>query len=212
MDTELVEKIKSGDQRAFEQLVTQYEKTVYSISLRILGNNDTALDASQDVFLKIYRSINTFRAESRLSTWIYRITVNMCMDYIRKNERHKALSLNQGEDGEPGLEFNIADTNPTPDQHLDICETKEMMRQAIEKLSKDHKAVIVLRDIQGYSYSEIADILSCSEGTVKSRINRARERLRTILVHDWNFKSEHSSYLNRKGEEICAIVKKSENI
>lgn len=202
MDNEIIKRIKSGDERAFEELVTQYEKTVYSISFRILGNNDNALDVSQDVFLKIYRSINTFRAESRLSTWIYRITVNMCMDYIRKLKRHKTVSLNQGDESEQAAELDIEDDSPTPEQYLDRQVNIQMLHRAIVKLSKEHKAVIVLRDIQGFSYSEISEILSCNEGTVKSRISRARERLRTILLHDGNFDLSQPSYLHRKEEEI----------
>lgn len=179
----LVRKAQNGDMRAFEQLVEQYYPRIYNIALGIMGTQDMAEDASQNALIKMYRSVGSFKFQSKFSTWVYRITTNVCMDELRKNKRKASVSmedLNQG-----GVD--IKDTAETPEDSLIADERGQILHRGIASLKSDHKQIIVLRDINGFSYSEIAEILKCSEGTVKSRISRAREALKNILISSGYF-------------------------
>ena len=183
--------LKSGDERAFEQFVLQYEKKIYNIALKYTSSESAACDISQEVFLKIYKSISTFKELSSLSTWVYRITYNVCIDYLRREKRMSEVSLFvDGADDEDYL-MELPDTSSSPELVMDKTILREVISSSIEKLSAEHRSMIILRDLQGLSYAQIAKITGCEEGTVKSRINRAREKLRTILRSDGNF-SEYS--------------------
>lgn len=172
-ERELISRCKKNDMDAFESLILSYEKKIYNLCFYMLKNKDDALDASQEVSIKIYKSIDKFKGESKFSTWVYRITYNTCMDYIKK--RRDELSY---------------DDVINPETHVDsriegIIETRELqyeIKKCILKLSNDFRTIIILRDINGLSYQEIADILNIEIGTVKSRLNRARETLRNELI------------------------------
>lgn len=190
----LIQKCKSGDIYAFEQLIQGYQKKVFNIAYRILGDIDDASDMSQEVFIKVYKSITNFKEESSLSTWIYRIATNTCLDEVRRKKKAASISMSstiQLEDGE--ITIQVEDSKPGPDELIAQKETREEINKAIESLNEEHKAVIVLRDIQGLSYEEISSVLQCSLGTVKSRINRARSSLKNILISERNFYSRMSS-------------------
>ncbi len=179
----LLEKSKEGDIEAFEYLVTKYQKKVFNIALRLLGNYDDASELTQEAFIKIYKSIKNFKEESLLSTWIYRIATNVCLDELRKRKKRWVLSLDeeiQSEDG--GIHRQVEDDSPTPDVIAEINDTKNTINKAIRKLQEEHRIVLILRDLQGFSYEEIAKIINRPEGTVKSRINRARSELRELLL------------------------------
>ncbi|NLY43522.1 MAG: sigma-70 family RNA polymerase sigma factor [Clostridiaceae bacterium] len=191
----LIQKCKNGDVEAFEQLIESYQKKVFGIAFRMLGNTEDASDVAQEVFLKVFKSITNFKEESSLSTWIYRIATNVCLDEIRKRKKATVVSINstiQLEDGE--IDMQVEDQGPHPDEIVERKELENEVKKAIERLNNEHKIVIILRDIQGLSYDEIADILQCSLGTVKSRINRARNSLKNILLkrkellNDYNVK------------------------
>jgi len=179
----LLERAKSGDIAAFEQLIDSYQRKIFNIALRMLGNYDDAGDLTQEVLIRIYRSIRSFKEQSSFSTWIYRITTNVCLDEIRKRKNRKVISLDEEikfDDGD--MKRQIESDEPTPEETAETEDLKKIVNDAIARLNEEHRIVIVLRDIQGLSYEEIAEVLKCPEGTVKSRINRARQALKNILV------------------------------
>jgi RNA polymerase sigma-70 factor (ECF subfamily) len=181
-DKALLDKLKKGDPESFNELVTLYRKKVYNLALRMSGSPDDAVEISQEVFLKIYRSIRNFREEASLSTWVYRITSNVCIDEIRKQKNRKLLYVDdsiKSEDGE--LKRELEDHNLQPSEIAEKNELKKAVTDGIQSLSEEYRTVIVLRDIHGLSYDEISRITGCPEGTVKSRISRARSALAGIL-------------------------------
>jgi RNA polymerase sigma-70 factor, ECF subfamily len=179
----IIEKAITGDSEAFETLVESYRKKVFNISLRMLGNYDDASEAAQDVFVRIFRSIKNFRKEAMLSTWIYRITVNVCTDILRKKKNSKVISLDEEiktDDSE--IKLQIEDNKPQPQDQAESNELRKAVRKAISLLPENYRMIIILRDIQGMSYEEISRILKTPEGTVKSRLNRARLALKDIVI------------------------------
>lgn len=174
---ELVGRIKKGDMHAFDELVGMYEKKVANIAYSLLSDREDALDAAQEVFVRIYRSIGGFRGDSALSTWIFRITKNVCSDILRK--RRSVVSLDTEEEDEPKVE--IADDSVAPHTEYEKKERVRAVREAIADLDENQRAVITLFDLNGLSYEEIAQILRVPVGTVKSRLYRAREALRKKL-------------------------------
>jgi RNA polymerase sigma factor, sigma-70 family len=178
----LLERAKAGDIGAFEQLVEGYQRKIFNIALRMLGNYDDAGDLSQEVLIRIYKSIKNFKEQSSFSTWIYRITTNVCLDEIRKRKNKKTISLDEDikvDEGE--MKRQIESDGPTPEDIVEQEELKKLVNDAIGMLSQEHKMAIILRDMQGLSYEEISEVLKLPEGTVKSRINRARQALKNIL-------------------------------
>lgn len=180
-DEELVKLIKKGNKPAFDELVNSYSGKVANIAFSLLGDREDALDAAQEVFIKVYKSIDTFRGESSVSTWIFRITKNVCTDFLRKRKA-TVISLDDDKDDEQKLE--IADDTHSPEEIFDRKTKVDAVRTAIASLEENHRTVITLFDINGLSYEEIAAILSCPVGTVKSRLYRARDSLRKILLKD----------------------------
>ena len=171
---ELIKKAQNGDLRSFEQLAAEFQGKIFNIALGIMGNPHDAEDAAQNALIKIYRAIGDFKFQSKFSTWVYRITTNVCMDELRKSKRPSKVSSDElGDDA-----FGICDTES---QALK-SETAEKLREAISGLNDEHRKVIVLRDINGFSYEEIAKITKSSTGTVKSRISRARAALKETLL------------------------------
>nr|WP_246208720.1 sigma-70 family RNA polymerase sigma factor [Anaerotalea alkaliphila] len=187
METMYIRKATQGDARAFEALIRPYERKVYNMALRMFHQEADAWDAAQEILLKAYRNLPGFKFESSFSTWLYRVAANTCIDLYRKQKRkrERECSLDQTMEERPdGLHRLVASKGDTPEEALVRKETILEVHRAIEALSPDHRMVIVLRDLQGLGYKEIADILECSEGTVKSRISRARESLKRILLEN----------------------------
>lgn len=187
-----IKKAMSGDMEAFEKLVITYEKKVYSIAFNMFGNEHDAYDASQEVFIKLYKNIHSFKFDASFSTWLHRIAMNTCIDEYRKKKRHhqKAYSLDEPIDYEDGeIDRQIKDPSNTPEQYLVQKEQVDEVRKAINDLKEDHKVIIILRDIRGYSYEEISEILKCSVGTVKSRLSRARNALKDIILEQREHKT-----------------------
>lgn len=187
-ENKLVNKAVKGDNSAFEMLMEKHMGIIYNIALRMAANQDDAEDMTQEIMIKIFRSLSSFKGNSKFSTWIYRVAVNTCLDELKKKKNKKHLSLDaeiSGDDGEGQLE--IKDDSPSPEKLAEQNELRDMVAAAVKLLSDEHRAVIVLRDIRGMSYSEIAEILGCSDGTVKSRISRARAQLKMILEKEYNF-------------------------
>ncbi|MBE6008275.1 MAG: sigma-70 family RNA polymerase sigma factor [Lachnospiraceae bacterium] len=179
MDVYLAGKAAKGDVDAFETLIMKYEKTIYNIALRMMTSPEDAKDVSQNVLIKIYNNISRFKGDSLFSTWIYRITVNTCIDEMRKNKRKTEISM---DDEDTGLSRIIQDTAASPEQSIVEKEGYNSIINAINELPEEYKTVITLRDIEGFSYQDIAEITECSLGTVKSRISRARAKLKELLL------------------------------
>jgi RNA polymerase sigma-70 factor (ECF subfamily) len=178
----LVERARNGDIEAFEKLIEGCQKKVFNITFRMIGNYDDANELAQEVFLKAFRSIKKFKGDSLFSTWIYKVTANVCLDEIRRRKNKFTLSLDEEvEYGDGELKRQIPDNAPTPDVEVETNQIKEVVNKSIQELPEDYKSIIILRDIQGLSYDEISKIFDCPEGTVKSRINRARQALKKIL-------------------------------
>lgn len=178
----LLANAKAGDVAAFEELVEGYQKKIFNLAYRIIGNYDDAGDMAQEALIRIYRSIANFKEQSSFSTWIYRITTNVCLDEIRKRKNKKVISLDEEirmEDGEMKRQFMSDDIQP--DAAAEQKELRTMVNNAINSLPEDQRLVITLRDIQGLSYDEISTVLDCPAGTVKSRISRARQALKNVL-------------------------------
>ena len=199
-ESEIVRRVLGGDVNAFEQLVTDYEKNVYSIALRMTGNSEDAADMTQEAFIKAYNSLGNFRGDSKFSVWLYRIVSNVCLDYIRSRSRKPSVSLStENEDGEE-VEIDIADEEKTPENLLDRRLTRDAVQRGLQSLPPDHRQILLLREIQGLSYEEISEALGLEVGTVKSRIFRARKKLCAFLVDDGNIPDYISSSKTRGGD------------
>lgn len=178
----LLDRAKAGDVTAFEELIDSYQKKVFNLALRIIGNYDDAADLAQETFVRIFKAISNFKEQSSFSTWVYRITTNVCLDEIRKRKNKKFVSLDEDihmDDGD--MKRQVVSEDPGPDDAAERAEVRRVVNNAINKLPEDQRAVITLRDLHGMSYEEIAKILDCPGGTVKSRINRARMALKNVL-------------------------------
>jgi RNA polymerase sigma-70 factor (ECF subfamily) len=172
-ESDLIERFKQGDPSAFEAIVRQHQDRIYNLCRYMLQDPRNAQDAAQDVFLKAYRAFKHFRPDFSIYTWLYRIAVNTCLDYQKKSRREVSMSEPLAED--------LPSDEPFPEQLYESREITAAIQLALQKLPKKLSAAIVLREIEGLSYNQIADVLRTSVGTVKSRISRAREELRHLL-------------------------------
>lgn len=184
----LVKRAQKGDLAAFEDLVRMYQRRVYGLSLQMLGHHDDAQDLAQEVFIRAYRSLGNFRNEADFGTWLHRIAVNLCLNHKRSMGRASVVSLDEPLTTEDGsIRREIQDGRPDPLESLEKLEFRESIERALNDLSYDHRAVLVLREIYGYGYEEIASMLNCSLGTVKSRLNRARQAMvKKLTLADLN--------------------------
>lgn len=173
----LIELASGGDGYAFEELITPYEKMMYSLALRMSGNAEDAKDCLQDAMLRIYKALPNFKGESAFSTWAYRIVANTCLDKHRRKKVRKAESL----DALSEAGWNAPDKKQGPVEESENEYLKKVLGNALTTLPEDIRVAVVMRDVEGFSYEEISDVLSINIGTVKSRISRGREKLRGIL-------------------------------
>lgn len=196
-EARVIRQVLAGDADAFEALVVANQTMVYTLALKMTGNPADAMDVSQDAFLKAYTSLGTFRGGSRFSVWLYRLTYNQCLDFLRKQRREPVVSLTVEDGNGASEELDLVSSAPTPEQALERKEQLAAVAAALEQLSEDHRSILLLREISGLSYQEISDLLHLSPGTVKSRIARAREQLAQILVQNGTF-SPGSRHTDRK--------------
>lgn len=197
---ELVILAQQGDMEAFETLILQHEKIVYNIAFRMMEGSEDVKDIAQEVFLKVYRNLGKFDGKSAFSTWIYRIAVNTCIDEIRKRKGKQTYSLDAELEEEEGkYKKQFADEGHTPEESLMQKELQSEVLAALETLSPEHKTVVVLRDIRGFTYEEIAEMTDMPLGTVKSRISRARIQLKEEFLKTWERKGKSSR--QTKGKE-----------
>lgn len=182
-ERELIARLQKRDEAAFEELIRQYEKKVYTLCFRMCGNSEDAEEAAQDAFLALWRGIDRFRQESSLSTWIYRLATNACIDTLRRRKKQSgSVSLDDEE-----LFVDAVDTSPQPQETVEHREAQKLLQEGLSTLPEEYRKVLILREIEGLSYTEIAESASIELGTVKSRISRGRSLLRNFLSGNGNF-------------------------
>ncbi len=181
MDEEtLVALAQQGDIDAFNQLVSEYQQLAYNVAFRILGNEDKACDATQDAFLRGYRALYQFRGGS-FKSWMLRIVTNSCYDQLRAQQRRPTTRISDLVEDEEHSDL-LEDGAESPESYTERMELGALIQQGLSSLSDDQRVVLVMSDIEGMSYGEIAAALSLALGTVKSRLSRARNRMRDYLV------------------------------
>lgn len=180
----LVKRAQKNDQAAFEKLVEIYQNKVYTLCVRLAGNHADAQDVTQEAFIKAYRALGSFRNEADFGTWLHRITVNVWLNFRRKDGGRQPVSLDEPypDESGSGMQREVAATDGDPLRELEEKEFRTLVRAALDSLSAEHRDVLVLREIEGYSYEETARMLGCSLGTVKSRLSRAREMMRRRMI------------------------------
>ncbi len=177
-ERQLLEKARKGEPEAFSILVEKYSARLFGACFSLLGNRQDAEDCVQDTFIKAYCAIAEYNFMAAFYTWLYRIAINTCLDYHRKNSRNNAFSLDESLDVEDSQVYlQVADQSPLPDEQAETAEMQEMIRQEIGCLPQSLQEILILRDLEGLSYHELAKTLLLSEGTVKSRLSRARHQL-----------------------------------
>ena len=185
-EAKIIRAVVDGNTNAFEDLVLEYQKQVYHIALKMTGNEEEA-------FLKAFRSLSTFRGEAGFGSWLYRMTANLCIDFLRKKKRQGGQIISLDAEEEDRRPTELPDLRYEPQNALEKKEVQEKVRAGLEKLPHEQKLILVLRDVEGFSYQEISDALKIELGTVKSRIYRARAHLARLLTENGNFLKPASS-------------------
>lgn len=185
-EREIIESVRSGETEAFGALVAEHQNRVFSLALRMVGNEEDARDLAQEAFIRAYTSLAGFRGDSKFSVWLYRLTSNICIDFLRSRARRQAVSLTYDDDEAEGGEMEIPDERFSPEAGLERSELREAVRRGLDTLSPEFRDILLLREIDGLSYAEIGEALQLEEGTVKSRIFRARKKLTEFLSRDGN--------------------------
>lgn len=175
-DQDLVARCRAGDREAFAELVRKYQNRILTLATRMLDNRSEAEDVAQDIFIKVFQSLHDFRGASRFSTWLYRVTVNHCLNYIRRRTRQQQTLV-----GAESSEWMQESPASNPHKRLEQKERWVLVQAKLQVLSPEHRTIILLRDFEGLSYEEIADVLQLETGTVKSRLHRARMELKALL-------------------------------
>ena len=195
----LISAARRGDQDAFEVLVRRYEKRVYALTLRMCGNPDDAAEAAQEALLSAWQGLPFFRGDSGFSTWLYRLTSNACVDFLRRDRRRADSAGPSLDDEERNLE--LPDPARGPADELERRELREDICRGLSALPPEYREVLVLREVHQLSYGEIAESLDLDLGTVKSRINRGRKQLCAFLQESGNFFAASAS--KRAEKEGC---------
>lgn len=191
-EAKLIQMAQKGDSSAFEQLVLLYQKRVYNLALRMVCNADDAFDISQEAFIKAWKNLPNLKADAAFSTWLFRLTSNECIDFLRRAKRQKTVSLTVESDEEE-TQLDMPDSAPTPEEHAISQDERECLARAMAALPPDHRQILALRIIDDLDYRQIAEVLDIAEGTVKSRLARARENLRKNLARQRNNSSLSAS-------------------
>jgi RNA polymerase sigma-70 factor, ECF subfamily len=179
-DAELVRLARQGDRGAFQELVERYQRKIYTVVLGMLHDHDAAWDTSQETFLKALRSLDQFKGEASFYTWLYRIAVNLAIDYQRHEWRHKTVGVSDATiEAQDAVQEDLRRDDPF--RRVKNREIGERVRAAIDQLTPEHRAVILLREVEGLSYDEISRVMECAKGTVMSRLHYARRKLQTLL-------------------------------
>ena len=181
-DRELVERCQRGDLYSYEILVNRYRQRVYGLAYSMLRNEQDATDLSQETFVKAWQAIRGFKRNASFYTWLYRITTNLCIDFVRKRDRRPTVPFEEAVDPDADADVEVPPSNqPLPTDEAQRKELREQIDAALQELSPEHRAVIQLREYDGLEYAEIAKVVGCSIGTVMSRLHYARKNLQKLL-------------------------------
>ena len=197
-----IERVLAGDESAYEPLVTENQTKVYRLALRILKNEADAEDAAQEAFLKAYTSLADFRGDSRFSVWLYRLTSNLCIDFLRSRGRRQTLSLTAEDDGNDAAQLDIPDDRFSPERAFERQETRASVKRGLDTLTPEYRQILLLREMGGLSYEEIGKALGLEAGTVKSRIFRARKKLCAFLLEEGNIPTLTASNSWKGGAKV----------
>lgn len=181
-DLALVEAARGGDRRAFGELVERYQRRVYAIAFGILRNREDAWDVAQEAFVKAYKNLDRFEGNSAFYTWLYRITYNLSIDTLREKARRDTVDIGETKKLEEAMDRDGRSDVGNPDETAHRKELAAVIEKALSLLSEKHRAIIVLREIEGLSYEEMAEVLAISKGTVMSRLFHARQNLQALLL------------------------------
>lgn len=176
-EAELIAKARAGDREAFSILVQRYERRVVGVALAVVHNQDDALELAQETFVRAFENLKNFESRSSFSTWLYRIAANLSIDFWRREGRYSVL---RGEDAENEIR-RLPSAEGDSYRAATQTELGNKLKEALQQLTPEHRAVVLLREVEGLSYDEISDVLQCPRGTVMSRLHYARNRLRSIL-------------------------------
>lgn len=185
VDLELVRRCQKGDDAAFGELVSRYQRKVFTIALGMVKNPEDAMDIAQESFIKVHRYIGNFQGSSSFYTWLYRIIVNLCIDHLRRAHKHANVDFDEklmdreSLSGSPGVISSSLGTNPS--RNLGRKELADQIRTAVDELPPYHRAVIIMREVEGMSYAEMARAMKVSKGTIMSRLHHARQKLQRAL-------------------------------
>ena len=189
----IIEQVLAGDSNAFGALVEIYQDRVYNLALRMCGNPDDAFDLSQEAFFRAWRGLSGFQGEAAFSTWLFRLTANVCLDWLRAKKRRPTVSLTAVDDDGEEVQMEIADPGKSPEEILEAAEDRAALAKAMNQLPVEYRQILTMRAINDMSYTEIAEALQLREGTVKSRLSRARLALRNLLVKSGNKSNSETS-------------------
>ncbi|MFH1436917.1 MAG: sigma-70 family RNA polymerase sigma factor [Pseudomonadota bacterium] len=183
--------LKKRDEGAFDLFIRKYQNMVFSLALRFLGNYNEAEDITQEIFITVFKRIDTFRGESSISTWLYRMAVNHCKNRVKYLSRRKAYQQGDNIEARQSRAEGYMGARPDkPDEILEARETEAVISQALQGLDEDHRTILLLRELESMSYQQIAEILELEEGTVKSKLHRARQAFYAVYR---NIKDEKGS-------------------
>lgn len=178
----LIDHLREGDETALAPLVEKYKRMVHRLAMQITKNHEDANDVMQETFIKVYQSIHTFRQEAAFETWVYRIAVNEALNFVKRRERRRESSLETIEEAEYNPEVRRkAEIANDPEIQAEQAELRHWVTKAVNSLSLKHRIVVILHELEGLTHGEIASILNCSEGTVRSRLHYARKQLKSLL-------------------------------
>ena len=200
VEKEIIERVLGGDKNAFEGLVLENQKNVYNLALKMTRNEEDALDVSQEAFVKAYQQLRNFRGDSRFSVWLYRLTYNLCIDFLRRKPKANAVSLSYDDDNSDIAPLEIPDLRSLPEDSTIRNELRKNITDGIKELPLKHREVIVMREISDMSYDDIATTLKINTGTVKSRLARARLNLIDILKEKGTFPDSYRLKLQKEVE------------
>jgi len=184
-DQKLIARCREGDQAAFRELVERYQRKVYGLAHGMLHNAADAMDVTQEVFIKVHQYLGNFKGSSSFYTWVYRIAINLCIDQLRKDAKSQTVDYDDALDhdyGEEAGELLPSTWDMNPGKALDRKELSQMIQSALQTLSPNHRAVLLMREVEGLSYTEMAEVVQCNKGTIMSRLFHARRRMQEALI------------------------------
>jgi len=189
-DEALVQAARGGDMTAFEEIVARHRDKIYARAYTMMRNEEDAVDLSQEAWVKAWQRLSQFQGESSVATWVTRIVINLCLDQLRRQKRHRAESIEEMNEESGGVERQMPAVEVNPTERLERAELRERIDQALAQLTYAHRTVLVLHEFQGMEYKEIARTMDCSIGTVMSRLFYARRKMAVLLA---DLKSENEA-------------------